>query len=298
MLFSALVLGSIIPAAAQRVQISVETGLQHSLIPDQISTEQIPMPFCPGGAGTCTVNTARVEDAFKDKPTGYLKGLLLYSVNPRVQLYHNLNLNLIRYKHTVKVHMNEQQQEGSGSSGGGWMGSPSGDVYNGCFQYDENGQVVSVPCQDQNNREFQSPPADERIGNTSILYLTQEMGARYKVASRLWVYGGVDISYRLYSQFYEYKMNMTYKPTEEGGDAPPWGTPRNGGSYEVNYSVEKNTSGDSFRNLLLGVQAGAAYELNDNFALTTAFQRDMGHNSRKASHLVRLGVQYRLKSWW
>lgn len=288
LVFSGLLFACLLPAAAQKIQLSLEGGLQHSLIPDY--TEKAEVQSCPpdAGSGYCRSTSAvEVDHTYKEKPGGYLKSILSYSVSDRVQLYHNLNVNLLRFKASATM---------KDFSTIDTLESPMFSCR------DEQGNLVA--CEEPEPVTFVGSP-DERIGQTSILYLTQEMGVRYKVVPRLWVYGGVDISYRLYSQVYVPTISFTYTPVEEEGEPSRWGAGGGGTLGDITYGTAKDTSGRGLNNLLLGVQAGVAYALTDKFALSAAFQHNLSpayeaNNtaSQKArANLFRLGVQYTLKGW-
>jgi hypothetical protein len=84
--FAGLLFACLFSAAqAQKLQLSLEGGLQHSWIPDD--AERAPINYCPPGSGFCGyTSSASINFAYKEAPAGYLKGLLLYSVNSMVQL--------------------------------------------------------------------------------------------------------------------------------------------------------------------------------------------------------------------
>jgi hypothetical protein len=81
----------------------------------------------------------------------------------------------------------------------------------------ENGHLVSCEEEEDEPSTYQGTP-DDHVGKTSILYLIQEVGTRYNLMPRLWVYGGVDISYRLYSQVYLPSWSIRYVPVEGEGE--------------------------------------------------------------------------------
>ena len=278
-LSAGLVLAALLPVAAQRVQLSVEGGAQHSWIPDY--SERVQLNTCPPGSGYCGISSsADINYSYQEKPGAYLKGVLTYAVNERVQLYHNLNLNLLRFK--SKTEMSGLSSDGSQSPPSGdpgiivGVGKPIGSNYGSYYCRDAEGNLVPCP---EPEPEPMYTPSDDRLGETSILYLSQEIGGRYRVMPRLWVQGGVDISHRLYSQVYVMHFNGGF-----GGSEPA-------------YSVEKDKSGQGFNSLLLGLQTGLSYELTEKFALTAAYQYSLAPDAGNNANLFRLGVQYRLRSW-
>jgi hypothetical protein len=266
LLFCSLFLGTILSTHAQKLQLSIEGGAQQSFIPSH--TETADTQPCPPGSGFCG-STQEVDIAYSytNRPAGYVKLNLAYSSSERLQFYHNLGFGMLRFQPTVKLYP-------SGGSGSGE-----------CIERDEHGNMVVVACENTSPSFYR----DDRSGRTSLLYLSQELGARYKVGSRLWVQAGMDVSYRLHSQLYAPVLQYS----QEDG-------------YTV--SMQKDRSGTGFSGILLGVHTGLGYDLTDKLTLSMGLQHSLtplyteemitgkGYEKSRASQL-RLGVGYKIKGW-
>lgn len=112
--------------------------------------------------------------------------LLAYNASERLQIYQNLGLHLLRFRAEVEVI------------------TPENIYWEGAICLDENGQ--SGPCENWTESAYLT---NDRVGGTSILYLGQELGIRYKLFEKVWLQSGVDISYRLHSQIYGYGLRYT-----------------------------------------------------------------------------------------
>lgn len=278
-LCTGILFACLLPAGAQELQLSVEGGLQQSWIPDY--TERAEISPCPPGAGYCSYTSyADISTTYKEKPAAYLKARLSYSTSERLQLYHNLGFSMLCFQPIVVV----ENIQGPST----------------CYKRNSNDELEEVPCSTAEPIFINS----EDNGKTALLYALQEIGVSYKILPRLSVQGGVDISYRLYSQL----------RTSEFRDTGNWpgvneGEP-NSGDDSPTFTIEQvnDRSGKGFNAILLGLHTGAAYSLTDKLSLSLGIQHSLtplynreeivgkGYQKSRANQL-RLGVQYRLKSW-
>jgi opacity protein-like surface antigen len=266
LLFCSLFMGCMLSAHAQKLQLSVEGGAQQSFIPNR--TEAGLRLDCPSTSGYCSgTKNYDIDYSYQERPAGYVNARLSYNQSERLQYYHTLGLSLLRFQ--AKVLVRTTGENGSGN----------------CFALDENGNPMVVACENSTPDYYN----DDHMGKTSLLYLSQELGARYKVASRLWVQAGVDLSYRLHSQFYVPVLQYSQ-----------------GDGYTV--SIQNDRSGTGFGGVLVGVHTALAYDLTDQLSLTMGLQHSLtplyteeiisskGYEKSRASQL-RLGLAYRIKSW-
>ncbi|EMR00788.1 hypothetical protein [Cesiribacter andamanensis] len=271
-LFCSLFWGCLLSASAQKWQLSLEAGGQHSFIPAY--THMADRQPCPPSSGYCSITaTNDIAYTYQNRPAGYVKLNLGYRSNERLQVYHSLGFSLLRFQPTVS-------ETSSGENPTSY-----------CYERDENGNLIAVPCDDNNTLRY----SDSRSGRTSVLYALQELGASYQLLARFSVQAGFDLSYKLYSQLYA--PEMYYTPGSS------WEDP---GEYY--FEMEKDRSGTGFRSVLLGVHTGIAYELTDRFSLSLALQHSLspvyngeerigkGYERSRASQL-RLGVRYTVRSW-
>lgn len=285
------------PLQAQKISLLGEAGLQHSWIPDY--SDQKSLEFCPPTSGFCSiVSTADVAYVYKEKPGAYLKLALHYAVKERLRLYHQLTINLLRFQPQTKLAVgslsagvqgiteNNKQYFSQGQA----FGTYDQDAFrNNCV--DEQGNPVSCRI------ELPAVFSDEKLGKTSVLYVGQEMGAAYQLLPRFALNGGVDISYRVYSQVYVPRINFSQMPANGSWMDPVLPA--------FTYSIEKDKSGSNLNSVLLGLHMGAAYEVFSGFALSLAVQHALtpvveanSMAGKKAKpNLLRLGVQYTLKQW-
>lgn len=281
-LFCSLIFGCAWTVAAQKLELSVEGGLQQSWLPNH--TERAQLQPCPPTSGYCSFTSqADIAYSYTEKPAGYLKAHLSYSTTNRLQLYHNLGFSLLRFQPKVVIVTPPSAYNNEGST-------PTGNP-RGCYYTDSNGE--QVPC---GNSGLISMEQNKDIGKTALLYAMQEIGASYRLGNRWQVNGGVTVDYRLYSQVHAEEYKFT---TEPGG----WG---NGSSFTI--EEVKDRSGKGFNGALLGLHAGAAYSLTDKLSLSLGLQHSLtpvynqeelmgkGHEQSRTNQL-RLGVQYKLKSW-
>lgn len=279
----------LLPAAAQGLQLSVEGGLQQSWIPDY--TERAEISPCPPGAGYCSYTSyPDISTTYKEKPAAYLKARLSYSTSERLQLYHNLGFSMLGFQPIVVV----ENIQGPSPDGTGQWGEPST-----CYKRNSNGDLEEVPCSTAEPIFINS----EDNGKTALLYALQEIGVSYKILPRLSVQGGVDISYRLYSQLRTSEFRYGNWPGVNEGEP-------NSGDDSPTFTIEQvnDRSGKGFNAILLGLHTGAAYSLTDKLSLSLGIQHSLtplynreeivgkGYQKSRANQL-RLGVQYRLKSW-
>ncbi|WP_224999983.1 hypothetical protein [Cesiribacter sp. SM1] len=259
-----LFLACVMPVAAQKLQLSAEGGFQQSWIPDYTERAVMPgnYPLSPPGYSS-TAYVVDIATAYQEKPGGYLKGNLSYALNDRLQLYHNLGLHLLRFQPRVEL-----QNMRTFSGEGLWVEAPEAAP--------EDRMIIGN---------------DQRSGKTSMLYLSQELGARYRLLPKIWIGGGVNLSHRLYSQVWVQQLSI--------GSVVPGQQP----VYAI--TTEKDKSGANFNDQVLGVHIGGAYDLCSHLSLSLGLQHSLtpvytandAASRRAKANLLSLGVQYKLKRW-
>jgi hypothetical protein len=259
-----LLFACVMPLAAQKLQLSVEGGPQQSWIPDYTEHTYLPGGVLgPPPGYSSSMYQVDIATTYREKPGAYLKGNLNYALNDRLQLYHNLSFHLLRFQPKTELQNIE--------------------VYAG-----EEGWVEAPEAAPEDRVILRN---DERAGKTSMLYLTQELGARYRVLPKIWVGGGVNLSHRLYSE--TWVQQLTMEPENPGGQ------------FVYRLSTEKDKSGDRFNSQTLGAHVGAAYavcsqlslSLGLEHSLTPVYKANDAASRRAKINLLSLGVQYKLKSW-
>ena len=290
LLFCSLFLSCMLTASAQKLQLSVEGGLQQSWIPDY-TEKPIRVPVSSNTGYSSYTLQENLEYSYKERPAGYLSANLSYTVGSRLSLYHNLGFSMLRFQ--PKTRMKDLQSNDTQYPTGG-------DEPSICYRRNSNGELEEVPC--NNTGVVVMGSRSEDWGKTAMVYVVQDMGAAYQLGSRWQVRGGVSLNYRLYSQVLIEKIKYT-SSSPTGGESGYWGS-------EYSYTVEevKDTKGTGFNPIVLGLHVGGAYAISEQLSvmlqlqhsLTPLYNQEMyqvkGHEQSK-SNLLRLGVEYRLKSW-
>ena len=262
-----IVLGFAVSVQAQRLELSVEGGANYTYISDFATTD-----FLYRDNNQLYNPIIELNHQFKGKAGGRMQANMHYTLTPKVKLYYAAGLTLNRFNYTVSVKVPENSEIGTDGPFGDWVviGEGSG----GILLPEVLGMDMTIP-------EY---PNDDRIGNTSLVYLNQQIGAHYAIDNRWSVNTGLAVNYLVVAR----QHVVGYRYNEETAASESF--------------VYQEKSRKYFSTVAFEFDAGISYQIISQLGINlqarkslTSVYQDSNREARPAT--LSLGLAYKLKSW-